>query len=129
MELSRRRSIKLKAQVDKLQENREGEGWSQHKDRVQFTTTQYYGIHPQSSGGLKKNSFPLIFIPGHRGSFVYSEAAAPADRARVQPDRAVRWGKPPGRRSGPAAERGPQIGNQPHQTGQSKQSSSALLFL
>ncbi|XP_035761235.1 bicaudal-D-related protein 2-like [Neolamprologus brichardi] len=34
VELSRRRSIKLKAQVDKLQESREGEGWSQHKDRV-----------------------------------------------------------------------------------------------
>lgn len=34
VELSRRRSIKLKAQVDKLQESREGQGWSQHKDRV-----------------------------------------------------------------------------------------------
>ncbi|XP_029557486.1 bicaudal D-related protein homolog isoform X3 [Salmo trutta] len=31
VELSRRRSLKLKAQVDKLQENREGPGWSQHR--------------------------------------------------------------------------------------------------
>ncbi|XP_073335926.1 bicaudal-D-related protein 2-like [Pagrus major] len=34
VELSRRRSIKLKAQVDKLQESREGVGWSQPKERV-----------------------------------------------------------------------------------------------
>ncbi|XP_022075531.2 bicaudal-D-related protein 2-like [Acanthochromis polyacanthus] len=34
VELSRRRSIKLKAQVDKLQEKREGSGWSQHRERV-----------------------------------------------------------------------------------------------
>lgn len=34
VELSRRRSIKLKAQVDKLQESREGQGWSQHRERV-----------------------------------------------------------------------------------------------
>nr|XP_046265923.1 bicaudal-D-related protein 2-like [Scatophagus argus] len=34
VELSRRRSIKLKAQVDKLQESREGLGWSQHRERV-----------------------------------------------------------------------------------------------
>ncbi|XP_041657767.1 bicaudal-D-related protein 2-like [Cheilinus undulatus] len=34
VELSRRRSIKLKAQVDKLQENRDGRGWSQHRERV-----------------------------------------------------------------------------------------------
>ncbi|KAM8741826.1 bicaudal-D-related protein 2-like [Acanthopagrus schlegelii] len=34
VELSRRRSIKLKAQVDKLQESREGVGWSQHRERV-----------------------------------------------------------------------------------------------
>ncbi|XP_068187860.1 bicaudal-D-related protein 2-like [Antennarius striatus] len=34
VELSRRRSIKLKAQVDKLQESREGPGWSQHRERV-----------------------------------------------------------------------------------------------
>lgn len=34
VELSRRRSIKLKAQVDKLQENRDGLGWSQHRERV-----------------------------------------------------------------------------------------------
>ncbi|XP_029029497.1 bicaudal-D-related protein 2-like [Betta splendens] len=34
VELSRRRSIKLKAQVDKLQERREGPGWSQHRERV-----------------------------------------------------------------------------------------------
>ncbi|XP_023143336.2 bicaudal-D-related protein 2-like [Amphiprion ocellaris] len=34
VELSRRRSIKLKAQVDKLQERRDGPGWSQHRERV-----------------------------------------------------------------------------------------------
>ncbi|KAM8834996.1 bicaudal-D-related protein 2-like [Synchiropus picturatus] len=34
VELSRRRSMKLKAQVDKLQERREGTGWSQHREAV-----------------------------------------------------------------------------------------------
>ncbi|XP_070699210.1 bicaudal-D-related protein 2-like [Pempheris klunzingeri] len=34
VELSRRRSIKLKAQVDRLQESRDGLGWSQHRERV-----------------------------------------------------------------------------------------------
>ncbi|XP_077597398.1 uncharacterized protein LOC144213030 [Stigmatopora nigra] len=34
VELSRRRSIKLKAQVDKLQESRHGSGWSQDRERV-----------------------------------------------------------------------------------------------
>ncbi|KAI4814212.1 hypothetical protein KUCAC02_003415 [Chaenocephalus aceratus] len=34
VDLSRRRSIKLKAQVDKLQESREGPGWSQHREKV-----------------------------------------------------------------------------------------------
>ncbi|XP_062261865.1 bicaudal-D-related protein 2-like [Platichthys flesus] len=34
VELSRRRSIKLKAQVDKLHENRSGRGWSQGRERV-----------------------------------------------------------------------------------------------
>ncbi|CAN9501115.1 unnamed protein product [Ophioblennius macclurei] len=34
VELSRRRSIKLKAQVDKLQERRDGPGWSQDRERV-----------------------------------------------------------------------------------------------
>ncbi|XP_049448185.1 bicaudal-D-related protein 2-like isoform X1 [Epinephelus fuscoguttatus] len=34
VELSRRRSIKLKAQVDKLQEGRDGPGWSHHRERV-----------------------------------------------------------------------------------------------
>ncbi|XP_040005682.1 bicaudal-D-related protein 2-like [Xiphias gladius] len=34
VELSRRRSIKLKAQVDKLQESSDGPGWSQHRERV-----------------------------------------------------------------------------------------------
>lgn len=69
VELSRRRSIKLKAQVDKLQESREGQGWSQHKDRVQFTTTQYHGIHPQSSGGLKKIFFSVDFYSRSQRKF------------------------------------------------------------
>ncbi|XP_037604420.1 bicaudal-D-related protein 2-like isoform X3 [Sebastes umbrosus] len=34
VQLSRRRSMKLKAQVDKLQENRDGPGWSQHRETV-----------------------------------------------------------------------------------------------
>ncbi|XP_022594620.1 uncharacterized protein LOC111217156 isoform X1 [Seriola dumerili] len=34
VELSRKRSIRLKAQVDKLQESRDGPGWSQHRERV-----------------------------------------------------------------------------------------------
>lgn len=34
VELSRRRSIRLKAQVDKLQESHEGQGWSQDRNRV-----------------------------------------------------------------------------------------------
>ncbi|XP_062289458.1 bicaudal-D-related protein 2-like [Scomber scombrus] len=34
VELSRRRSIRLKAQVDKLQEGRDGPGWSQHRENV-----------------------------------------------------------------------------------------------
>ncbi|XP_057677124.1 bicaudal-D-related protein 2-like [Corythoichthys intestinalis] len=34
VELSRRRSIKLKAQVDKLQQSRHGSGWSQDRERV-----------------------------------------------------------------------------------------------
>lgn len=41
MELSRRRSIKLKAQVDKLQESRDGPGWSQHRERVKVKQTQH----------------------------------------------------------------------------------------
>lgn len=34
VELSRKRSIKLKAQVDHLQRKQEGQGWSQHRERV-----------------------------------------------------------------------------------------------
>ncbi|XP_067348501.1 bicaudal-D-related protein 2-like isoform X2 [Channa argus] len=34
VELSRRRSIRLKAQVDKLQESSDGPGWSHHRERV-----------------------------------------------------------------------------------------------
>ncbi|KAM6911266.1 bicaudal-D-related protein 2-like [Lycodopsis pacificus] len=34
VELSRKRSVKLKAQVDKLQENRDGPAWSQHRELV-----------------------------------------------------------------------------------------------
>lgn len=34
VELSRKRSIRLKAQVDKIQESRDGVGWSQHRERV-----------------------------------------------------------------------------------------------
>ncbi|AWO99865.1 putative bicaudal D-related protein -like [Scophthalmus maximus] len=34
VELSRKRSIRLKAQVDKLQDDRAGKGWSQHRETV-----------------------------------------------------------------------------------------------
>lgn len=34
VELSRKRSIKLKAQVDQLQKKQEGQKWSQHRERV-----------------------------------------------------------------------------------------------
>lgn len=34
VELSRKRSIRLKAQVDKLQKDQEDQGWSQRKDKV-----------------------------------------------------------------------------------------------
>ncbi|XP_062340982.1 bicaudal-D-related protein 2-like [Osmerus eperlanus] len=34
VELSRRRSLRLKAQVDKLQENKDGPRWGQHKEKV-----------------------------------------------------------------------------------------------
>lgn len=83
MELSRRRSVKLKAQVDKLQESREGQGWSQHRDRVQLTLS----TAPHSHGALRGLHIFLLFvsITGHRGSSVYSEAAVPADGAGVQP--------------------------------------------
>ncbi|KAM6983761.1 bicaudal-D-related protein 2-like [Tautogolabrus adspersus] len=44
VELSRRRSIKLKAQVDKLQESREGQGWSQHRERVTEEVMSVLGL-------------------------------------------------------------------------------------
>ncbi|KAM7374424.1 hypothetical protein PAMP_007081 [Pampus punctatissimus] len=61
VELSRRRSIKLKAQVDKLQESREGPGWSLHRERVTeevlsvlrllYPLTEEESSQPQSSHG------------------------------------------------------------------------------
>ncbi|XP_026183620.1 bicaudal-D-related protein 2-like [Mastacembelus armatus] len=47
VELSRRRSIRLKAQVDKLQEGRDGPGWSQHRERVTEEVLSILGLlHP-----------------------------------------------------------------------------------
>uniref|UniRef100_A0A1A7WVW7 Si:dkey-17e16.17 n=1 Tax=Iconisemion striatum TaxID=60296 RepID=A0A1A7WVW7_9TELE len=47
VELSRRRSIKLKAQVDKLQENRDGPGWSKHRESVTQEVLSVLGLlHP-----------------------------------------------------------------------------------
>lgn len=43
VELSRKRSIRLKAQVDKLQESREGLGWSQHRERVKLQDARLLG--------------------------------------------------------------------------------------
>ncbi len=45
VELSRRRSIRLKAQVDKLQENRDGPGWSQHRETVKVTHSVSVHLH------------------------------------------------------------------------------------
>lgn len=53
VQLSRRRSIKLKAQVDKLQENRDGPGWSQHRETVKVThTAPGRSAHLHNSAGL-----------------------------------------------------------------------------
>lgn len=38
VELSRKRSIRLKAQVDKLQESSDRPGWSLHRERVRMHT-------------------------------------------------------------------------------------------
>ncbi|XP_034746393.1 bicaudal-D-related protein 2-like [Etheostoma cragini] len=44
VELSRRRSIRLKAQVDKLQESSEGPGWSQHREKVTEEVLSILGL-------------------------------------------------------------------------------------
>ena len=56
MELSRRRSIKLKAQVDKLQESRDGPGWSQHREEVKFT-------HRKNTHGHQNTLFQRVLLP------------------------------------------------------------------
>lgn len=81
VELSRRRSIKLKAQVDKLQESHEGQGWSQHRERVKHQDTVYSCTTLQDYDDL----FLFVSIPGHRGGSVRSAAAEPPDGARVRP--------------------------------------------
>ncbi len=53
VELSRRRSIKLKAQVDKLQESREGVGWSQHRETVKVTHSTRTDISVQIKQEMK----------------------------------------------------------------------------
>lgn len=116
MELSRRRSIKLKAQVDKLQESKEGLGWSQHRERVKVTLNTRTQCIPGHDSALDDyDLFLFISIPGHTGGSVCSAAAAPADG--VRPASSLSWGKPTGRGSDPAAECGSQSGNEPHQTG------------
>lgn len=115
VELSRRRSIKLKAQVDKLQESREGVGWSQHRERVKVTHMQQCTLSTPLCGYY--NSFLLVPTSGHGGGSVRSAAVAPADRAGVHPAWTLSWGEQPGRCPGPAAECGPPAGYQPHQTG------------
>lgn len=117
VELSRRRSIKLKAQVDKLQENRDGVGWGLHRERVKVP----HSTRPQWASAELCSVILIYFcsfsIPGHRGGSVRSAAAAPTDGAGAQPTWGLSRGEPPGRRPGPAAECSPQTGNHPHQTG------------
>ncbi|XP_061557846.1 bicaudal-D-related protein 2-like isoform X2 [Phycodurus eques] len=54
VELSRRRSIKLKAQVDKLQESRHGPGWSRDRERVTeeiLSILRLMQLMPEHQGG------------------------------------------------------------------------------
>ncbi|KAM8897923.1 bicaudal-D-related protein 2-like [Spinachia spinachia] len=44
VELSRKRSIRLKAQVDKLQESSDRPGWSQHRERVKEEVLSILGL-------------------------------------------------------------------------------------
>lgn len=106
VELSRRRSIKLKAQVDKLQENRDGLGWSQHRERVK---APHSSRTKHTCRNMKADCNVLLStsFTGHRRSFVCSAAAAPTNRVRVQSARPLQWGKPAGPCSVPAAECGP----------------------
>lgn len=87
VELSRRRSIRLKAQVDKLQEKRDGPGWSQHRERVNVThsVTAVHSVLLENSARLSLFLYVFISVTGHRGGSVRSAAPVPADRARVQP--------------------------------------------
>lgn len=81
VELSRKRSIRLKAQVDKLQESREGLGWSQHRERVKLQDAAHACSVLQDYDDLLQ----LISVPGHGGSAVHFAAAEPPDRVRVRP--------------------------------------------
>ncbi|CAL1573035.1 unnamed protein product [Knipowitschia caucasica] len=52
VELSRRRSIRLKAQVDKLQESHQGHGWSQDRERVTEEVLSILRLlHPLTESG------------------------------------------------------------------------------
>lgn len=115
VELSRRRSIKLKAQVDKLQESREGQGWSQHRERVKRSLS---ARRHSLAGWLAVCFFfdPCApSVPGDGGSPVHSAAAEPSDGSRLPASRTPpRRREAAGCRSGPAAERGPAAGHQQH---------------
>lgn len=124
VELSRRRSIKLKAQVDKLQESHEGQGWSQHRERVwQLDKVRFCTALPEYY-----TFFPFASTPGHRGSSVHSATAEPPHRARVRPTWTLSGGKKAGCCLGPAAECGPQAGNQPHYAGKGNPRPQIKLF-
>ncbi|XP_061608082.1 bicaudal-D-related protein 2-like isoform X4 [Phyllopteryx taeniolatus] len=61
VELSRRRSIKLKAQVDKLQESRHGPGWSRDRERVTeeiFSILRLMQLMPEHQGGRRPDPPP-----------------------------------------------------------------------
>lgn len=54
---------------------------------------------------------------GHRGGAVRPAAAEPPDGARVEPTGTLRRGEPAGFCLGPAAECGPEAGNESHHSG------------
>ncbi|XP_034406861.1 bicaudal-D-related protein 2-like [Cyclopterus lumpus] len=59
VELSRRRSIKLKAQVDKLQGSRDGPGWSKYRERVKDEVLSILRLlHPLTESGSSMGPQP-----------------------------------------------------------------------
>lgn len=117
VELSRQRSLRLKAQVDRLQQqNDSGPGWSENRQRVSLSL-----VMPQlkmffldcdliyaTRACLNCIFNVFVLFLGGRGSWVCCKAAAPSDRLRVSrswsaiPDQPFRQG------TASAAECGPE---------------------